>query len=158
MVGRLPESCSLLTRGIRGCVRLLVGVAVFELDAVDATDEMFELSESTRRTVAGERAATCIGGRAAALAPSSLEPSVLPRLRVIKLLVLLPTPGALRPNSSVLDFGVLLSSELIVDALDLARLGEGGALSLSLRSLERRKLMPRIDLRPLLRSPGGLDC
>ena len=132
-----------------------------ELDAVDTVDDTVELSESTRRTVAGASAATLIGGKPLlALAPPSFDPNVLPRLRVIKLLVLAATPGALRPNSSVLDFGILPSSELIVDALalDFPRLSEGGALSLSLRSLERKKLRPRIDLRPLLRSPGGLGC
>lgn len=128
-------------------------MAVFELDAVEVAGELVKLSESTRRMVADERPATCIGGRLIVRLPSSFDPTVLPRLRVIKLLVLVATP-ALRPNSSVLDLGVLPSSELTVEAVDFPRLGEGGALSL--RSFERRKLMPRIDLRPLLRSPGGL--
>lgn len=138
---------------------MLVGVEVLELDTVDAPD-VVELSESTLLTVAGESAATCIGGRLRALPASSLDPTVLPRLRVARLAAgaLVATLGCLL-NSSALDLGsrsaaLVVAATGVPETVALPNLGETGGLSL--RSLDRKKLMPRIDLRPLLRSSAGL--
>lgn len=111
MVGRLPLtlSCNLAVLVEGGATLWLVGV-VFLPD---------ELSESTRLTVAAERAGTCIGGKltclAAASLASSLLPTVLPRLRVMRLLVLLAmlAPLTLRPNSSWPMTGLLIEDELL---------------------------------------------
>lgn len=81
IVGRfaLIDSCSLLARVLGGCMRVGVAMVLDEMDE----DECDELRESTRRTVAGESADICIGGRLAACrsaeAVSSTEPSVCER-------------------------------------------------------------------------------
>lgn len=143
-------------------------------------DEL-ELRESTRRTVVAESADICIGGRLsdfASVGASSAELRVcrtkrksnqnescrqkerekptLPRLRVIKLVVLAATL-ALLPNSSTRG-----SNSRGGGTWDkvwrLRRVGDGGAFSFSLSRREavlRRKLRPRIDLRPLLRGSSS---